>query len=238
MVDLHDETPRVRSLILDVPDWPGHLAGQHVDVRLTAEDGYHADRSYSIASPPEEPLVALTVERLADGEVSPYLTAELQIGDLLQLRGPIGGWFIWETAMAGPLLLVAGGSGIVPLIAMLRHREAVRARGAAVPPARLLYSCRTPGDIVYREEIDRLAAGDAALGVSYTLTRAQPPGWAGYRRRIDEAMLAEVAWAPAQAPRAYLCGGSGLVEAAAAGLCRLGHPAERIRTERFGPSGG
>jgi ferredoxin-NADP reductase len=229
VVALRDETPRVRTLALAVADWPGHRAGQHVDVRLTAEDGYRAERSYSIASPPEEAVLALTVERLEDGEVSPFLTQELRVGDRLEVRGPIGGYFVWEAAMGGPLLLVAGGSGIVPLMAMLRHRAAAGAAGAV--PARLLYSCRTPADVIYRGEVDRLA------DVRYTFTRAQPPGWTGYRRRVDLAMLAEVAWPPAQAPLCYVCGPHGFVEAAAGALAGLGHRPERIRTERFGPSG-
>src|ERR1700681_525987 len=181
VAELIRETPRVSSLVVDVPDWPGHLAGQHVDVRLTAEDGYQAQRSYSIASPPEDPRVTLTVERLDDGEVSPYLAGELRVGDKLELRGPIGGYFVWEAQLGGPLLLVAGGSGIVPLMAMLRHRAAV---GSTVP-TRLLYSSRTFEDLIYRDELDRLVSSTTMLEVVYILTRMQPPGWTGYARRID-----------------------------------------------------
>src|SRR5437899_7977916 len=186
VVATQGETARTKSIQLAVPTWMGHRPGQHVDVRLTAEDGYQAERSYSIASPPEEaPRVTLTVERLDDGEVSPYLTDELRIGDKLELRGPIGGYFVWEARLGGPLLLVAGGSGIVPLMAMLRHRAAV---GSTIP-TRLLYSSRSFEDIIYREELTRLDEADQMLEVVHTLTRAQPPGWTGYARRIDADML-------------------------------------------------
>jgi ferredoxin-NADP reductase len=206
-----------------------------MDVRLTAEDGYQVERSYSIASPPEEaPRVTLTVERLDDGEVSPYLVDELRVGDKLELRGPIGGYFVWEARLGGPLLLVAGGSGIVPLMAMLRHRAAA---GSSVP-TRLLYSSRAYEDIIYREELDRLAAAGTALEVVHTLTRTQPPGWTGYRRRIDTVMLSEVAWPAAERPLAFICGPTPMVEAASASLVALGGDPQRIKTERFGPTGG
>jgi ferredoxin-NADP reductase len=221
------------TLALEVPGWPGHRPGQHVDVRLTAEDGYQAQRSYSIASAPDGELVELTVERIDDGEVSPYLVGELVPGDLLELRGPVGGYFVWEPRLGGPLLLVSGGSGVVPLMAMLRQRAAA---GSAVP-ARLLHSSRTFDDILYREELERLAAGDPDLRVTHTLTRAQPPGWDGYARRIDAAMLAEVAWPPGDRPLAYVCGPTRLVEAVANALVELGHDPGRVRTERFGPTG-
>jgi ferredoxin-NADP reductase len=228
------ETARTRSITLAVPNWKGHRAGQHVDVRLTAEDGYQAERSYSIASPPEEaPRVMLTIERLDDGEVSPYLTDELRVGDKLELRGPIGGYFVWEASMGGPLLLVAGGSGIVPLIAMLRHRAAV---GSTVA-TRLLYSSRSFEDIIYRDELERLVRNTTMLGVVQTLTRVQPPAWAGYHRRIDTDMLREVAWPPEQHPLMYVCGPTPFVETAAASLVTLGHEPVRIKTERFGPTG-
>jgi ferredoxin-NADP reductase len=205
-----------------------------VDVRLTAEDGYQAERSYSIASPPEEaPGVMLTIERLDDGEVSPYLTDELRVGDKLELRGPIGGYFVWEASMGGPLLLVAGGSGIVPLVAMLRHRAAV---GSTVA-TRLLYSSRSFEDIIYRDELERLVRNTTMLEVVQTLTRAQPPAWAGYHRRIDTDMLREVAWPPEQHPLMYVCGPTPFVETAAASLVTLGHEPVRIKTERFGPTG-
>lgn len=202
-----DETPHTRSLVLAVPGWRGHLAGQHVDVRLTAEEGYQAQRSYSIASPPEQQHLTLTVERLDDGEVSPYLTQALRPGDQLELRGPIGGYFTWQVVDGGPLLLIAGGSGVVPLMAMLRHRAAQR----ATLPARLLYSARDAESRIYQRELAGLAADDPALTVVYTLTRRQPAAWRGYRRRIDRAMLREVAWLPAERPLAYVCGPATLV---------------------------
>lgn len=228
------ETPHVKSLVLDVPGWQGHHAGQHLDVRLTAEDGYQAERSYSVASAPAEPRVTLTVERLDDGEVSPYLTDELRLGDALELRGPIGGWFTWHPDEGGPLLLIAGGSGIAPLMAMIRQRTAVQ----SPVPVYLLYSSRAYGEIIYREELDRRAAGDMDVQVVYTLTRSQPPGWQGYNRRIDRAMLAEVAWAPAERPLIFICGPTPLVESVATTCVELGYAPERIKTERFGPTGG
>jgi ferredoxin-NADP reductase len=224
------ETTSVRTISLDVPDWPGHQAGQHLDVRLTAEDGYVAERSYSIASAPGEPA-AITVERLDDGEVSPYLTDDLRVGDDLELRGPIGGYFVWEPADGGPLLLLAGGSGIVPLRSILRHRERT---GSAVP-VRLLYSSRTLDDVIYRGELDQPAAG---VEVMHTLTRGQPPGWSGYARRVDAAMLEEVAWPSDSMPLAYACGPTSFVEAVSQALVQAGYPPERVKTERFGATGG
>jgi len=242
VIDVVPETPRTRTLLLDVPDWPGHRAGQHVDVRLTAEDGYQSERSYSIASAPENPRLALTVERLADGEVSPYLTEELRSGDQLELRGPIGGYFVWDVSLGGPLFLVAGGSGIVPLMAMLRHRDAALATGDAGArrkiPARLLYSSRDWNDVIYREELARLAANDATLEVTHTLTREQPNGWTGFNRRIDRAMLEEVSWKAAEQPRVFVCGPTPLVEAVARVMVELGHDPANVKTERFGPTGG
>jgi ferredoxin-NADP reductase len=234
VLDLVDETPRVRSLVLAVPGWPGHLAGQHVDVRLTAEDGYQTQRSYSIASAPDGEQLTLTVERLDDGEVSPYLAGELLAGDKLELRGPIGGYFVWEVALGGPLLLVAGGSGICPLMAMLRLRQAA---GSAVP-TRLLYSSRSLEDVIYRDELDLLVATGSDLAVIHTLTRSAPEGWQGLRRRIDAAMLSTVAWPPAQRPLIFVCGPTPLVESAAESLVNLGHEPAHIKTERFGPTGG
>jgi ferredoxin-NADP reductase len=226
-----DETPRVRTLVLSVPGWPGHLAGQHLDIRLTAEDGYTAERSYSIASAPGEP-VSLTVERLDDGEVSPYLTSEVRAGDVFEVRGPIGGYFVWEPSVGGPLLLVAGGSGVVPLRAMLRARALSGASGSSVP-VRLLYSARSWDDVIYRAELGAL--GDSVV---YALTRSQPPGWTGYARRVDAEMLASVAWpSGGSSGLAYVCGPTSFVETAAGSLVRLGYPAERVRTERFGASG-
>jgi ferredoxin-NADP reductase len=232
--NLIEETPHAKSLVLDVPAWMGHRAGQHLDVRLTAEDGYQAERSYSIASPPAESQVTLTIERLDDGEVSPYLTDELRVGDELEVRGPIGGWFTWTPEESGPLLLVAGGSGAVPLMAMIRQRAAVR----SPVPVCLLYSSRSYDEIIYREELDRRAAADEDLDVIYTLTRSQPSGWQGYGRRIDRAMLEEVAWAPTEHPRVFVCGPTPLVESVATLCVELGHAPERVKTERFGPTGG
>lgn len=233
------ETSTARTLVLDVPGWPGHRAGQHVDVRLTAEDGYQSQRSYSIASAPEDARLALTIERLEDGEVSSYLCGELREGDRFELRGPIGGYFVWEVSEGGPLLLVAGGSGIVPLMAMLRHRAAaltdLGARRAL--PARLLYSSRRWSDVIYRAELDRLAKSDASVQVTHTITREPPPGWYGFRRRIDRAMLAEVGWSPSERPRIFVCGPTPLVELVATELTILAHDPALIKTERFGPTG-
>ncbi len=221
------ETPHALTIVLDVPQWPGHRAGQHVDVRLVAADGYEAQRSYSIASAPEDPSVSLTVECIGDGEVSPYLCDVLQVGDGLEVRGPIGGYFVWDVADGGPLFLIAGGSGVVPLMAMLRHR----ARAGSQVPARLLYSARTWDRIIYRDEIRGLAE------VTFTITREAPAEWSGYRRRIDRAMLEEIGWSPAAMPQIYVCGPTPLVESAANLLVELGHDPARVRTERFGPTG-
>jgi ferredoxin-NADP reductase len=227
---LVDETAKVRTLVFEVPDWPGHQAGQHLDIRLTAEDGYRAEREYSISSAPGEP-VSITVERLDDGEVSPYLTEEVRKGDGIELRGPIGGYFVWDASDGGPLLLVAGGSGIAPLRAMLRYR----ARQHSTVPVRLLYSSRSEADVIYRDELSQHSEG---VTVIQTLTRVQPQGWTGYARRVDKQMLAEVAWPAAQSPLTYICGPTSFVESVAAGLVALGYPARRIRTERFGSTGG
>jgi ferredoxin-NADP reductase len=225
-----EETPRVKTIVLDVPDWPGHRAGQHLDVRLTAEDGYRAAREYSIATAPGEP-VSITVERLDDGEVSPYLCDELRPGDGLELRGPVGGYFVWEPEDdGGPLLLVAGGSGVVPLRAMVRHRQ----RSGSDVPVRLLYSSRTLGDVIYRAELEGLADG---IEVVHTLTREQPPGWAGFGRRVDPELLAEVAWPVDDGALAFVCGPTSFVETVAGGLVELGYPPARVKTERFGATG-
>jgi ferredoxin-NADP reductase len=232
VVELLAETERTASIVLDVRDWPGHRAGQHVDVRLTAEDGYQAQRSYSIASAPEDDSVVLTVERLDDGEVSSYLAGELRTGDELELRGPIGGYFVWEESLGGPLMLIAGGSGIVPLRAMVRHRLA---RPRAVP-TRLLYSARSQDELIYRDELMAASASDG-VEVAFTLTRQQPAGWDGYDRRIDRELIAEVGWPPEQRPLTYVCGPTAFVEVAADALVSLGHEPGRIRTERFGATG-
>ena len=234
VAELVQETPRVASLVLDVPEWQGHLAGQHVDVRLTADDGYQAERSYSIASAPEDPRLAITVERLDDGEVSPYLVGEVRQGDKIELRGPIGGYFVWRGGDARPVLLVAGGSGVVPLMAMIRHRSAIK----STTPTRLLYSSRSEDDIIYRAELDALSAAGAGLTVAHCLTRVQPPGWRGYARRIDRAMLEEVAWPKGQNPIAFVCGPTPMVESVAGHLVDMGFDAASIKTERFGPTGG
>jgi ferredoxin-NADP reductase len=218
-----DETPRTRTLVLDVDDWPGHRAGQHVDVRLTAEDGYQVERSYSIASGPNDGKLELTVELIEDGEVSPYLVGEARPGDTFEVRGPIGGWFAWDPSEGGPLLLVGGGSGVVPLRSMLRVR----------PPevaARLIYSARTLEDVIYRNELEAL--GD---DVVLTLTREQRDGF--HTGRVDADLLRETGFPPAQEPRIFVCGPTPFVESVASALVALGHPAERVRTERFGPTG-
>ena len=235
VVELVRETPRVASLVLEVPGWTGHRAGQHVDVRLTAEDGYQAQRSYSIGSAPEGRRVTLTVERLEDGEVSPYLVGEVVVGDRVELRGPIGGYFVWSADEGRrPLLLVGGGSGVVPLMAMIRHHRA----SGSTTATRLLYSARSIDDVIYREELDRLAATSEAVTVYLTLTGAQPPGWRGYARRLDRDMLREVAWPAGEGPVAYVCGPTSFVEAAAGMLVELGYDPRSVRTERFGPTGG
>jgi ferredoxin-NADP reductase len=223
----NEETPRVHTLTLDVAGWGGHRAGQHLDVRLTAEDGYQAERSYSIASAPGDPL-AITVERLEDGEVSPYLVDDVADGDVFEVRGPIGGYFVWDGDEPEPVLLVAGGSGVVPLMAMARHRAQV----GSTAPMRLLYSSRTWDDVIYRDELETLG-----IDVVHTLTRQQPPGWSGYSRRIDDELLREVAFPAADGPRVYVCGSTRFVDAAADGLVRLGYDPRSIRTERFGATG-
>ncbi len=229
-----EETPRVKSMYLHVPDWPGHLAGQHVDIRLTAEDGYQAQRSYSIASAPEQPGLTLTVEEVENGEVSSYLVGELRVGDKFEVRGPIGGYFVWTAALGGPLFLIAGGSGIVPLMAILRHRRAA----ASSVSARLLYSSRRYEDIIYRNELDAMARDGDGVRVTHTLTRVQPAGWAGNRRRIDKAMLSEAGFTPDEAPKIFVCGPTPLVEDVSRHLVELGHDPACIKTERFGPTGG
>jgi len=226
------ETPRVRTLRLHADEWPGHRAGQHLDVRLTAEDGYQAFRSYSIATAPDDEL-AITVERLDDGEVSPYLVDELREGDRIEVRGPIGGYFVWDASERGPLLLIGGGSGVVPLMAMIRHRAGT---GSSIP-ARLLYSSRTLEDVIYRGELDELAARQDGFELFHTLTRSQPEGWAGYGRRIDAEMLREVAWPAADEPQVFVCGSTRFVDTAADGLVAIGYEPQSVKTERFGATG-
>jgi ferredoxin-NADP reductase len=225
------ETPSAKTIVLDVPGWPGHEAGQHVDVRLTAPDGYQAQRSYSIASAPESPRLELTVETIDDGEVSPYLTDELRVDDELEFRGPIGGYFVWREQLGGPLQLIAGGSGIVPLRAMLAHRAAV----SSATPARLLYSARGLQDVIYRTELSRQTDG---FRVDLALTRTWPSGWTGHTGRVDSEAIQRLTFSPAERPWVYICGPTGFVESVSTRMVAAGHPPERIKTERFGPSGG
>jgi ferredoxin-NADP reductase len=229
VAELVEETPTAVTIAFDVPDWPGHVAGQHVDIRLTAPDGYQAQRSYSIASGPEEGRLTLTVERIDDGEVSPYLAGVLQKGDEIELRGPIGGHFTWRVEDGGPLLLVGGGSGLVPLMSMLRHRAA---RGSDVD-TRLLVSARSRADLLYAGEL----ADGPGLAIHRTLTRERPDGWTGYDRRVDGAMLQEVGPPPAERPFMFVCGPTSFVESVADTLVDIGHDPASIHAERFGPTG-
>lgn len=229
-----DETRRVRSIVLESSDWQGHLPGQHIDLRLTAEDGYQAQRSYSIAAPADDGRVVITVELVDDGEVSPFLIEDLRIGDRIEVRGPIGGYFVWEPSMGGPLQLVGGGSGVVPLMSMVRARV-VSGSNARV---RYLSSARSHDDVIYRSELDSLAADGTGIEIVHTLTRSYPPDWSGPTRRIDREMLAERAWPAAASPLCYVCGPTGFVETVATALVELGHAPEQVTTERFGPTGG
>jgi len=232
---IRQETARVKTYTLTIPDWIPHQAGQHYDLRLTAPDGYQAQRSYSIASEPERAgEIDLTIEILDDGEVSGYLDGVITVGDQIEVRGPIGGYFVWEAGMGGPLLLVGGGSGVVPLMAMIRHR----CSAGSLAPTRLLYSSRMYEDIIYREELERLGKSQPGLEIFHTLTRVQPLGWAGFARRIDLPMLQAVAGPFGNAVHAYICGPTPLVESVANGLVQLGIPPGQVRTERFGPTGG
>jgi ferredoxin-NADP reductase len=235
VIDLHDETSTARTITLEVPDWPGHVAGQHVDVRLTAPDGYSAARSYSIASAPNsEKRVEITVERLPDGEVSPYLTQELAVGDRLELRGPIGGWFVWRTEQTEAIQLIAGGSGMAPLMAMIRSRTAF----GNTAPFRLLYSVREPEAILYRDELEKLSNQDRTMMLAYAYTRVAPREWPRPPGRIDAALIAEATWPSKLGPTCYVCGPTPFVEIAASLLSACGNRSEKIKTERFGPTGG
>ncbi|HEY4215855.1 MAG TPA: ferredoxin reductase [Gemmatimonadaceae bacterium] len=236
VADVRAETDRTRTLVLRVPAWSGHRAGQHLDVRLVSEDGYRAERSYSIASAPEAAAVELTIERLEDGEVSPYLCDVLQPGDGLEVRGPIGGYFVWTTMQPGPLLLVAGGSGIVPLMAMLRHRTHADAKARANVPVRLLYSARTWMDVIYKDELEKLKS-DADVSIAFALTRESSADASGFRRRVDRAMLEEAAWPASDMPNVFVCGPTPFTESVASLLVELGHAPANVRTERFGPTG-
>jgi ferredoxin-NADP reductase len=234
VIALHDETATARTITLEVSVWPGHVAGQHVDVRLTASDGYSAVRSYSIASAPNsERRVELTVERLPDGEVSPYLTQEIAVGDRLELRGPIGGWFVWRTQQTEPIQLVAGGSGIVPLMAMIRSR----ASAGSTAPFRLLYSVRKPEAVLYREELQALSDQDHSLGLTYAYTRVAPKDSPRPAGRIDAALIANTTWPQKLVPTCYVCGPTSFVESASRLLTASGNDPDKIRTERFGPTG-
>lgn len=234
VAEVRPETSQVKTIALELEGWQGHRAGQHVDVRLTAEDGYQAQRSYSIASPPSGARLELTVERIEDGEVSPYLTEELRAGDVIEVRGPVGGYFVWDPQADGTVFLAAGGSGVVPLMAMARQRATEGSNVAT----RLLYSARSWDDVIYRDELARLSERRDGFDVVYTLTRAQPPGWEGYARRVDGGLLAEVAPSPKELGLAFICGPTPFVEAVAGALVELGHDPQRIKTERFGPTGG
>jgi ferredoxin-NADP reductase len=234
VVALHDETAMARTITLEVPDWPGHLAGQHVDVRLTAPDGYSAVRSYSIASAPNsEGRVQITVERLPKGEVSPYLTREVVVGDRLELRGPIGGWFVWRSQQTEPIQLIAGGSGIVPLMAMIRSRAAA----GSTAPFRLLYSVRDPGAVFYGDELRALSAGEHSVMVTYAYTRIAPKDWPRPPGRINAALIAKTTLPANLAPTSYICGPTPFVEAVANLLTAAGNDRDKVRTERFGPTG-
>jgi ferredoxin-NADP reductase len=231
LVEIVPENERARTLRIRVPGWTPHRAGQHVDLRLTADDGYEAVRSYSLAAPAQNETVSVTVERLDDGEVSPYLVDEMQVGDQLELRGPVGGYFVWDPGDPTPLSLIAGGSGVVPIVAMIRQRALESARA----PMRLLYSARSEGDLLFCRELDDAEQG---VAVFYTLTRSQPQGWTGYRRRVDREMLEEVAWPVEGNPQAFVCGPTAFVEHVAELLLEIGYPPAAVRTERFGPTGG
>ena len=234
LAGVHDETATAQTLVLDVPGWPGHLAGQHVDLQLTAEDGYQAQRSYSLAAPAKGDRIELTVQRVPDGEVSPYLTEVLTIGDPIEVRGPVGGWFVWRPADPAPVLLIAGGAGIVPLMAMVRERRA----GAGRTPFRLIYSLRTPADLYYGEELRRPVPADAGVDIALLYTRAAPPGSSRPPARLGAEDVERYGWPPEFEPACYVCGPTGFVETAADILTKLGHDPRRIRTERFGPGGG
>jgi ferredoxin-NADP reductase len=234
VVALRHQSPTARSIVLDVPGWPGHAAGQHVDVRLTAPDGYTAVRSYSIASAVDGDRVELTVEQLPDGEVSPYLGSELIVGDAIEIRGPIGGWFVWRPDQREPIQLIAGGSGVVPLVAIARSHAAAGSRS----PIRLLYSVREPSSVLHASEIEDLASRNGGLILTYAFTRSAPPGWDRPPGRVDAELLADSTWPAELAPTCYVCGPTSFVESVADLLVEAGHDPARVRTERFGPTGG
>lgn len=233
LVERRVETPTAQTLVLEVPGWPAHLPGQHVDIRLTAPDGYQAARSYSLAAPADGDRIELTVQRVPDGEVSPFLIETYREGDPVEVRGPVGGWFIWRPAQTDPVLLVAGGSGVVPLMAMVRARRAAGSRA----PFRLIYSVRTPTDVFYADELRRRVRDDAGLDVAFVYTREAPEGWQGEPHRLNLADVNTHGWPPDLEPLVYVCGPTGFVETVSDLLVGLGHPARRVRTERFGPTG-
>jgi ferredoxin-NADP reductase len=233
VTELREETATARTIALDVPGWPGHLPGQHVDIRLTAPDGYSATRSYSIASAADGASMEVTVEKVRDGEVSPYLTEALPVGAALELRGPLGGWFVWRSEDPAPVQLLAGGSGVVPLMAMLRTHKRV----ASSTPVRLLYSVRDPSSVIYRDELRTLTA-DGPRRLTLAWTRAAPEGSDRQPGRVDAALLAAVTLPPADRPACFVCGPTAFVETVADLLVAAGHDPTRIRTERFGPTGG
>jgi len=234
VVGLQEETATARTIRFEIADWPGHIAGQHVDVRLTAADGYSAVRSYSIASAPNSnKSVEITVERLPDGEVSPYLTQEVMVGDQLELRGPMGGWFVWRREQTEPIQLIAGGSGIVPLMGMIRSRAAA----GSTTPFRLLYSVREPEAVWYGDELGRLTEPDSSLTITYAYTRVTPKNWPRPAGHIDAALIVEATWPSSLGPTCYICGPTSFVESAAGLLTASGNRPDRIRTERFGPTG-
>ncbi|MGW4464327.1 ferredoxin reductase [Micromonospora sp. NPDC004704] len=234
LVEHREETSTASTLVLKVDDWPGHVPGQHVDVRLTAADGYQAERSYSISSAPDRNLIELTVQRVPDGEVSPYLIDVFAVGDPVEIRGPVGGWFVWRDTDTAPVLLVAGGSGIAPLMAMVRARRAIGSR----VPFRLIYSVRTEHDVYFADELRRRVRDDQGLDVSYVYTRQAPDGWPGSPHRLGVADVNNHGWPPDLEPQCFVCGPTGLVEAVADILVAVGHDAQRVKTERFGPTGG
>ncbi len=233
VIEIRSETPSTVTLGLSVPGWPEHVAGQHLDLKLTAPDGYEAQRNYSIASAPSGANIEITVEQVASGEVSSFLVGEASVGDTFEVRGPIGGYFTWEPAEGGPLMLVAGGSGIVPLMAILRRRSKAGDR----VPVRLIYSSRTYGTLIYRSELDAMAAADGCVALTYTLTREQPANWMGGRRRVDRPMLEALGFPGSANPRAFVCGPTPFVEQVATDLLALGYAEARVKTERFGPTG-
>ena len=233
LVDRWEETGSAVTLVFGVPGWPGHLPGQHVDVRLTAEDGYSTQRSYSLAAPDHGARVELTVQVVEDGEVSPFLAKDLGIGDPVELRGPVGGWFVWRPGTPGPVFLAGGGSGVVPLMAMVRARH----EAGSAAPFHLVYSVRSPDEVYYAAELERRVRHEDGLRVTVVHSRRAPLGASRPAGRLDAAELAELAWPAGREPLNFVCGPTGFVDEIATTLVTLGHPEHRVRTERFGASG-